>query len=293
MRKRLVLPICAAALLTIAASDAAKFYQVIPHRTADAPISVDPTFHPNSGNIKRDVALMQTNGFEAIGYSDFNGRDGRNAVIKQARSVGATDVLYVEKYTGTENAGAIGSTSFSRWGAFSFIAPMNVRRYDQLAVYFRVAPRHGLGTYFRFLTDEEKVQIGSNKGLGVQAVTSGSPAFMYDILPGDIILAVGERPIWDLDSARAAIDAVMGGTTTVTLYRTGQRITKPIFIPAADWSGTQFPSLPANPSATPAQVPPTPAVVTTATLPAKPFPPRHLPKEQPKEHPAMVCVTCQ
>ena len=179
---------------------------------------------------------METAGFELIGYSAFNGKEaGQKGVIKEGKRVGASDVVYVEHYTDTQSTGAIGSTSFSRWSAFSFVAPMSVRRYDQLAMYFRKAPREGIGIYPRPLTDEEKTRIGSNKGLVVTAVTNGSPAFMADILPGDILLELNGHALWDADSAKAALDSAKGKTSDVQTFRDGQMITKQVSIPAGDW----------------------------------------------------------
>jgi hypothetical protein len=236
MRKILLIPLCASAAFSIAANDPAKFFHTVPHRTPDASTKVDPTFHPSSGDPKQDINAMATNGFEPIGYSSFNGREaGEKNVAKQARAIGATDVVYIEKYTDTQSAGAIANTSYSRWGAFGFVTPMSVRRYDQMAIYFRQAPRRGLGTFMRELTDDEKNQVGSNKGLEVSAVVKGSPAFMSDILPGDILLEIAERPVWDLMSFHSVVDVQRGKTIPVIIYRAGQRLTKSVSIPTGDW----------------------------------------------------------
>lgn len=231
--------LCAAivvAALSTAASDVDKFYHAVPHRTSDAATTLEPNFHESSGNAQKDVAAMATSGFELIGYSAFNGREaGQKNIRKQAKKVGASDVIHLERYTDTQSAGAVGSTSFSRWGAFSFVTPMTVRRYDQLAMFFRKAPREGLGIYPRPLTDEEKMRIGTNKGVAIVAVTNGSPAFNADILPGDIILQLNNHPLWDADSIRAALDSAKGKTTEIQIVRGGQQISKQVTIPAASW----------------------------------------------------------
>lgn len=225
-----------AASILMAASDPSKFYQAVPHRSPDAEITADPVFHASSGDAKGDVTSMETRGFELIGYSAFNGREsGQKAIAKQAKKIGATDVVYLEKYTETENTGAIGNTSLSRRGAFSFITPMSVRRYDQLAMYFRKASRHGLGVFPRELTDEEKIRIGSNKGLVITAVVNGSPAFVSDILPGDIITEFDGRPVWDGDSLQAAIDAARGRPATISIRRGDQPLSKEVTVPQGDW----------------------------------------------------------
>jgi S1-C subfamily serine protease len=236
MQKHQLIGVCVAAALTVGASDLSKFYQVVPHKTPDAEIKTEATFHPSSGDAKADVMAMETAGYELVGYSAFNGKEsGQKAVAKEAKKVGATDVVYFEKYTDTQNAGAIGNTSFSRWGAFSFVTPMSVRRYDQLALYFRKALRQGIGIYPRALSNDEKSEIGSNKGLTIVAVVNGSPAFMSDILPGDIITSLGHHPVWDSDSFQAAINGVKGTTAEVTLFRSGQPLTKNVLIPVGNW----------------------------------------------------------
>ena len=226
----------AAQSASAAASDLAKFYHAVPHRTADVRTNADPIIHESSGDAEKDLAAMETAGFELIGYSSFNGKEaGQKAVAKQAKIVGATDVVYNERYTDTQSTGAIGSTSFSRWSAFTFVAPMSVRRYDQLAMYFRKAPRQGLGIYPRPLTNEEKSALGSNKGIAIVAVTNGSPAFMADILPGDILVQLNGQGLWDADSIKAAIDSAKGKTSEIQIFRNGQLVTKQVSIPAADW----------------------------------------------------------
>jgi membrane-associated protease RseP (regulator of RpoE activity) len=225
-----------AACFLVAASDLGKFYHAVPHKTPDVELTTEPTFHTSSGDAKQDVTALESAGYEVVGYSAFNGKEsGQKAVAKQAKKVGATDVVYLEKYTDTQSTGAIGNTSFSRWGAFSFVTPMSIRRYDQVAIYFRKAPREGLGVYPRPLTDEEKQQIGSNKGLFITAVVNGSPAFVADILPGDILIDLGGHAVWDGDSVRAAMATATGKTVSVTLRRAGQTITKSVTIPLASW----------------------------------------------------------
>lgn len=236
MRTLKICAVLAIAALSIAASDMDKFYHTVPHNSADVPTNVDTISHPSSGNAKEDVVSMETAGFELIGYSEFNGRDaGQKNVAKEAKRVGASDVIYIEHYTDTQSAGAIGSTSFSRWGALSFVTPMTVRRYDQLALYFRKAPREGIGIHPRLLTDEEKVRIGSNKGLVVLSVTNGSPAFMADVLPGDILIQLNGHAVWDAESAKAALESAKGKTTDLQIIRGGQQITKQVTIPAGNW----------------------------------------------------------
>lgn len=128
-RKSIVLS--GAAICLMSASDLAKFYHPVPHRSADVETATDPTFHPSSGDAKQDVSAMASAGYELVGYSAFNGKEaGEKRASKQAKKIGATDVVYLEKYTDTQTAGAISSASFSPWSAFGIVTPISVRRYD-------------------------------------------------------------------------------------------------------------------------------------------------------------------
>lgn len=132
--------------LCVAASDFSKFYQAVPHRTADGPAAADAEYVPSSGEAKDDVAAQGAAGFELIGYSSFNGKEaGKGSLLKFGRKIGAERIIYGAKYTNTEHTGTFASASSSPGSLFALAIPMQMRRYDQMALFFRKAPRKGLG----------------------------------------------------------------------------------------------------------------------------------------------------
>ncbi len=67
------------------------------------------------------------------------------------------------------------------------------------------------------------VQLGSNPGMHVDKVQSGSPAEKSGLRAGDVILAVGSEPVGDVPSFAAAM-AVNSGRLPIRLLRDGQVI---------------------------------------------------------------------
>jgi hypothetical protein len=72
---------------------------------------------------------------------------------------------------------------------------VNYVQYDQIAVFWAKAKPRRLGVLFRDLTDDQRQTLGGNKGLVVEAVTKGSPAFLGDVLRGDIMTSIDGEPI--------------------------------------------------------------------------------------------------
>jgi serine protease Do len=66
--------------------------------------------------------------------------------------------------------------------------------------------------------------MGVNGGVLISEVKKGGPADQAGILPEDIIVAVGERPVKDGDELQARVaDMPIGATTLVTVDRDGKR----------------------------------------------------------------------
>ena len=218
--------------LTGCATAIENYYTPVPHRTADAPLAGDPELRPSSGNAREDVANMASDGYELVGYSAFNGPEASKfQEVAQAKKVGAQVVLYGAKYTETVNTGAVGSTTFTRYGAFSFAVPTSVRRYDQLSLFFVKAPRIGLGIKAELIKPQEASQLGTNKGIRVIAVVRGSPAFDADVLPGDIIESINGSSLYDAATMKSASEAAYGTHAKLVILRNGQTIDKVVDIP--------------------------------------------------------------
>lgn len=232
MRVRALIAALGFVALTACATNVQTFYTPVPHRSDDAPLVGEPELRPGSGDTSEDIAGMFSGGYELIGYSAYNGPEGNKAQeIDQAKKVGAQVVLYGVKYTDTANTGAVGGTTFTRYGAFSFAVPTSVRRYDQVSLFFAKAPRIGLGVAIRLIKPEEATQLGTNKGMRVTAVVRGSPAFDADVLPGDILESVNDRPTYDADTTTSAAKAAYGTDAKLVILRNGQTIEKTVDVP--------------------------------------------------------------
>lgn len=228
-----------------------------------AKVSGEPRIVASSGDPKTDVRHMFEDGYGLVGLSSFVGRaTGPVGAIAQAKAVGAEIIVVSAKYlntvsgampitvptantshtSGTMNAigpGGAGFGTFSgtttTYGSETTYIPFTVDRYDQGALYFAPLERQGFGVMTDRLTDEQRRAAGTNQGQQVVAVRNGSPAFTADILPGDIILSVGGRAVFDLASLRSAVASVTDRQAEIVLFRNGARIVKQVTVPSGTW----------------------------------------------------------
>lgn len=194
-------------------------------------------------------------GYVAIGYSSFHTGQKQpttNAVI-QGQKVGADLVVIVTpKFAGTRTgsipittpttstsfttsnataygtggtATASGQSRTTTYGTQTTYMPLSVNHYNYMAVYF-VKLKHNLGAVWRDLTEEERAVLESNKGVVVQTVVKGSPAFRNDILVGDIVLSIDGSPVYGHAEASALIQEKAGREATLTIFRNGKLIDK-------------------------------------------------------------------
>jgi serine protease Do len=89
-------------------------------------------------------------------------------------------------------------------------------------------PRLGLAV--RPLAPQEQSQAQTDGGLVVEQVQG--PAAAAGVLPGDIILAVGDTPVKSLDDLRKAVQSSKD-TVALLIQREGARIYVPIRISEA------------------------------------------------------------
>lgn len=178
-------------------------------------------------DVKPTIMAEEAKGNDFLGYSNWNGQQvSKFAVIRYGKKIGATLVLYSSKYTDTVNAGAIGTSTVSRYSAFAMAIPININRLDQIALYFRQAPRKGIGIAMDVITAAKRQGLGTNMGIKVGSIVPGSPAFLDDILTGDIIMSYGGQPVYDGPSLKAAILAGYGKEVKIVINRNGSEIDK-------------------------------------------------------------------
>jgi serine protease Do len=202
---------------------------------------------------ERDGRALLENGFVLIGYSSFNAGpvDSKNAV-GHAKKVGATIVLVQSQYTNTvtgaipytvQNPSQTATTYHSGsvygsggYGSYSGTStttvpggytthqiPYSVNRYDYAATFWAKSKPLSLGVHTNDLTDEMRRAIGSNRGVVVNVVVKGSPAFNADIMRGDIITMINDEMITDAQSFGAIVSRYAGQDVVLHTYREGRK----------------------------------------------------------------------
>jgi membrane-associated protease RseP (regulator of RpoE activity) len=226
------LAFCAFSILVLTAESVpAKFFHPSAHNSPDAEVSVDPEYRVMDGGADMPSILLSeaAKGNELLGYSSWNGPQlSKGSILRYGRKIGSSLVLYSSKYTGTVNAGTVGSASFIGNSLFSMAIPINVNRQEQIAVYFRHAPRTGLGVRVDATNQEDRQRLGTNMGVKVVGVLSGSPAFLSDILPGDIIMSIDGQSVYEGPSLKAAVAGSYGKKSKIMLNRNGVEVAKTI-----------------------------------------------------------------
>lgn len=204
-------------------------------------------------NPEDDYLTMIENGYEALGYSSFNGGTNVNweDAIEQGKKLGASVViLYNPKHSGTRSGvytqsipttttsystgtataygpggtvNAYGSGITTTYGTQQVAVPYTVNRYDYMATYWaKVIKPPILGVRWRDLTGEERTALGSNKGARIVAVVKGSPAFKADILRNDILKKINGMEVVDIAEAGRLTHMFRGLTVSIELIRNGQ-----------------------------------------------------------------------
>ncbi|MGH8615058.1 MAG: PDZ domain-containing protein [Gammaproteobacteria bacterium] len=249
--------------LASCANPYAQFYQGLP----DA--RVKPFYEPmqaelqiyGSDNFDRDAQALIRRGYAQIGSSSFNA--GSNAVSEaqlrqQAAKIGAHAVLVASKYShtvsgavpltiphtttsyssGTATAygsggtvNAYGSGTTTTYGSQTVTMPYSVARSDFGALFFaKVKSR--LGIYPHAIDDETRKRIQTNAGISVLVVTEGTPAFAADVLPGDVVLSIGDDSIQSVEHFYQLLDKYQGQKPNFKINRDGLAVEKQIEIRA-------------------------------------------------------------
>lgn len=203
-----------------------------------------------------DGERMAEEGYVQIGYSSFNAADvSINGAIDQAKKVHAHRVLVYSDYKNTVSGsmpltvpntqtsttsvsgnayGAGGMSTFSgtayttTTGTKTTYIPYSVNRYDYLATYWARRRSFVFGAGVNDLTPELRQALQTNKGVLVEVVIKGTPAFNADILKGDVLKAVGDTEIYDAASFSQVLAPHAGQTVTFQIVRNGTLIQKEV-----------------------------------------------------------------
>jgi PDZ domain len=226
-------------------------------RSAPAPVSPQVVHVANwDSNIAN---IYERQGYVLIGYSGFtSGRsESDEDAINQGIAVGADLVVILSpEYQGTVTAGvpittpntttsyssgnataygagapvtAYGNSTTTTYGSSTSVLPITVQRSAYGAGYF-VKKRYRFGIWGRDLTDGERQQLQTNRGVYVTTVVDNTPAYNADVLPGDVILAINGQAPNGVDALTDFINADRGQTVELTIFRAGKILSKRVSI---------------------------------------------------------------
>ena len=115
-----------------------------------------------------------------------------------------------------------GSANSTTYVSQTTYIPYNINRFDYVATYWEKLKPGLLGVKMANLTDEQKHQIGSNRGVAILAVVKGSVAYKADFLKGDIIQKVGNTDLYEASEAGSQIRQYQGQTVEIDYVRDGK-----------------------------------------------------------------------
>lgn len=196
-----------------------------------------------------DFLDLERRAYLLVGYVAVNGRTIPPATITaKAKSVGA-EVVLVSTKPGADRVEYQSVTRYSSGGAAVGFSTANVygnggsfngtgttvtalpgqtstqmvpyaeRTFDTQLLFFRKRRVGPFGLYLELVPAELRQSLGRNTGAYVVAVEDESPAFMADIVPGDILISADGAPI------RTPADLGTSGSRNLVLLRSGAELT--------------------------------------------------------------------
>lgn len=203
-----------------------------------------------SSDLDHDVRQFREHNYVVVGESAFNGiHESPNNAVKQAKEVGATHVIVSSEYTDTRSRLAYDYQDYYRTIYVNKVRSVNGKsvhyreavtvrdtvtvpytqyydNFDQWAVYMaRSTKVHKLGLIMRDLSPNERTSLGRNTGAFIDLVLSNSPAFMADIVPQDILVAINGDKVNNTGHAEDLIRQLEldGETIILTVLKDGKQ----------------------------------------------------------------------
>jgi hypothetical protein len=203
-------------------------------------------------NAAREFARQ---GYKVIGYSSFTSGYSQNDddAVEQGKKIGADLVVILgSEYAGSVttsvplttptattsftngtataygtggSAVAFGNSTTTTYGTNTTYVPQTVNRYQYGAAYL-VKWRYTLGVNYRDLSDPERKELQTNRGVYVTTIVDGTPAYASDILPGDVISAIDGLGIGGSANFSELLSARFGRTVELEIIRQGKTISK-------------------------------------------------------------------
>lgn len=203
-----------------------------------------------STDLDRDVRQYREHNYVVVGESAFNGvQESPNNAVKKAKEVGATHVIVSSEYTDTRGRLAYDYQDYYRTIYVNKVRSVNGKsvryreavtvrdtvtvpytqyydNFDQWAIYMAKSTRvHKLGLIMRDLAPNERSSLGRNTGAFIDMVLSNSPAFMADIVPQDILVAINGDKVNNTNHAEELIRVLEldGKTIVLTVLKNGEQ----------------------------------------------------------------------
>lgn len=199
-------------------------------------------------NFERDIYILRSKNYYVVGYSSFNGAyEDLSKAKEQAKRIGAAVILTSSEYTNTltsqiplfipqkstttykgsvtsnNNTGFFSGKSTTTSTSTSQITTHQMR-YDQSAVYFiKSTKKLRFGIFIENLKPEDRISLQRNTGAKITLVVEDTPCFYANLLPGDILLKIGDSEIKNYEHALNIMDSYKAkNSCKFTILREGE-----------------------------------------------------------------------
>jgi hypothetical protein len=158
-----------------------------------------------SDKIDEEYLRLLSNNYKCLGSSSFewikfSNKAQLKGITKQAKIIGATDVLYSCNYVRTIKSNST-TTVFNKNGTMTTTPTTpDIEKYLYKAYFFvKMTDLPLLGFMYNNISDDEKINIKRNAGIQVSIVYKDSPAYYANIVRGDIIIGINDIEIRNSD----------------------------------------------------------------------------------------------
>lgn len=203
-----------------------------------------------------DINLVVTermeDGWIVLGESGWVGSSyGSEAEAREhAKSIGASLVVWGRSYVNSStsampitmptstttygsgttygpNGSAVWNGSATSYGTTTTYVPITVSRYEVIGVFLaKRAKPPILGVNSHRMTPQEQQQAGRNSGLIIQLIVKGSPAARAGMLPGDVLIRIGNVDGSEEEAFFRAVDANAGQVVEIEWVTKGKTMRK-------------------------------------------------------------------
>ena len=195
-----------------------------------------------SESIEDDYKSFFAEGYEVLGYSNFESFDITESTIKShAKKIGATLVLYSEMFKSKKE-----SMEWDPFARISHCYEYNVSIFDNCSrgewiyvykdnylyniAFLNKVELSGMGILVKELSIEKRKELETNYGLEVLSIRKDSNAYEKDVLPDDIIIKIGDIKTLTKEEYEKIILENKGKTLKIEIMRKGKILNKELYI---------------------------------------------------------------